>query len=331
MKAVWLRELGAPDVLVAGEAPNPAPGPREVLIKVHYASITFVETQFRASGFGPSTASLPLIPGNGVGGVIVEVGAGVEPRLVGRRVVSSLNGTGGYAELAVATADAVIEVPGALELDEAVALLADGRTAMLLIDSAQLRAGERVLIEAAGGGVGSLLVQLAHNAGAYVVAAAGGRRKLELARDLGAEVTVNYREPGWADRVREAVGWLDVVFDAVGGDIGRSAFELLHRGGRMYTFGAASGSPTKIPTDIAAAHGVTVEWPRRSPDKLRGFARAALAEAATRRLRPVIGQRFPLEQAADAHAAIDARATLGKTLLEIGTRPDLVPDRGAEP
>ncbi|WP_363321365.1 zinc-binding dehydrogenase [Saccharomonospora sp.] len=160
------------------------------------------------------------MPGNGVGGVVTRVGAAVDTDLMGTRVVASLTGSGGYAEQVVIDAEAALPVPDGVDLDEAVAVLADGRTAALLLAEAQVRRGDRVLVEAAGGGVGSLLVQLARNAGATVVAAAGGRHKRELAADLGADVTIDYREPDWADEVRRRVGEVDVVFDAVGGDIG---------------------------------------------------------------------------------------------------------------
>ncbi|MGC7099392.1 zinc-binding dehydrogenase [Amycolatopsis lurida] len=298
MRAVWLGEFGEPGVLVAGEAPEPVPGPGEVLIDVEFANITYVETQFRRTGFGPFGRELPVIPGNGVGGV-----AG------GKRVVSSLRGSGGYAERAVAPVGNVLEVPDGLDLDEAVALLADGRTALMLSRAAALTGGERVLVEAAAGGVGSLLVQLAKNAGAEVVAAAGGPEKLALAKELGADVTVDYREPGWAPPV-------DVVFDGVGGEIGRAAFEAVRPGGRMFVFGQASGTAADL--GDAAERRVRVErGPLAKPEEMPVLARRALTEAAAGRLRPVIGQRFPLERAADAHAAIESRATLGKTLLEV--------------
>ncbi|HEV8650791.1 MAG TPA: zinc-binding dehydrogenase [Actinomycetes bacterium] len=318
MRAVWLREFGGPEVLVAADAPDPVAGPGQALIEVAFANITFVETQFRASGVGPFKAVLPMILGNGVGGVVTSVGAGADEGLVGKRVVSSTGGSGGYAERAAVDAGGLVEVPDGVELDSAVALLADGRTATLLVRAVGLRGGERVLVEAAAGGVGTLLVQLARAAGARVVAAAGGARKVELARDLGADVVVDYREPGWTQRVREAVGGVDVVFDGVGGAIGRSAFELLDRGGRMLSFGLASGQWADISDEAAADRGVTVvRGLPATPEELRAFTESALAEAAAGRLRPVIGQRFPLDRAADAHAAIQSRATVGKTLLEV--------------
>jgi len=317
MRAVWLTEFGGPEVLVAADRPDPEPGPGQVVVAVEFANITFVETQLRADT-GPFRWTLPTIPGNGVGGLVASVGPDVDPALLGRRVVSGTGGTGGYAERAVANADDLLEVPDGIPLDAAVALLADGRTATLLIEAARLRPGDRVLVEAAAGGVGSLLVQLARAAGATVVGAAGGNQKAELARSFGADVAVDYRNPDWPDRVRAAVGAVDVVLDGVGGEVGRTAFSLLDPGGRMISFGLASGEWTNIPDEVATRRGATiVRTPRAGPAELREFARAALTEAAAGRLRPLIGQRFPLERAADAHAAIESRATVGKTLLEV--------------
>ena len=293
MRAIWLREFGPPSVLVPGEAPEPA---GETVIDVRYANITFVETQVRA-GRGPFAVKLPMIPGNGVGGVVD-----------GRRVVASLGGAGGYAERVAVDASALFDVPDAMSLDDATALLADGRTATMLFRAAAPRAGERVLVEAAAGGVGTLLVQLAVQAGAVVVAAAGSERKLELARSLGASQTVDYTRRGWA------AGPFDVVFDGVGGDVARAAFEQMSPGGRMLNYGLASGSWSPVSAEDAAARAVTLVQPDRSPASLRACTERALSGG----LRPVIGQRFALERAADAHAAIEARATVGKTLLEVG-------------
>ncbi|MGR6322785.1 zinc-binding dehydrogenase [Micromonospora soli] len=317
MRAVWLRQFGGPEVLVPGPAPEPVPGPGQVLIEVAHANLTFVETMFRATGFGPFGRDLPVIPGNGVGGVIAEVGPGVDRSLVGRRVVSGTGGTGGYAERVVVDHDAPLPVPDGLPLDQAVALLADGRTALMLARAAGLRAGERVLVEAAAGGVGSLLTQLAATAGARVVAAAGGPRKVALLRERGLDVVVDYREPDWTDRVRAATGGVDVVFDGVGGPLARAAFDLLDPGGRMLSFGLAGGAWADVPEELAAARGVALLRPGAPPDELRSLAERALAEGAAGRLRPLIGQRFPLERAADAHAALQSRATIGKTLLDL--------------
>jgi NADPH2:quinone reductase len=240
---------------------------------------------------------LPAILGNGVGGIAE-----------GRRVITTTGGLGGYAERAAVPRAGLIDVPDELSLDVAVALLADGRTAVGLMRGAAVRPGETVLVEAAAGGVGSLLVQLARDAGARVIAAAGAPRKLELALELGADEAIGY------EQIAEA--GFDVVFDGVGGEVGRAAFEALRPGGRMSSFGLASGSFTRADPEEAAARGVAlVRGAPPSPEESSALTRAALELAAARRLRPVIGQRFPLADAAAAHAAIEARATVGKTLL----------------
>ena len=148
-----------------------------------------------------------------------------------------------------------------------------------------------------------------------MIAAAGGERKLELARSLGAGHAVDYTEPGWPERAGE----VDLVFDGVGGEVARTAFELLVRGGRMVSFGLASGRWAEVSQDDAAgARDRARAAPAGpSPEEQRELTESALAEAAAGHLRPVIGQRFPLAKAADAHAAIESRSTLGKTLLEV--------------
>jgi len=306
LRAVVLSEFGPPEVLVATEAPDPVAGPGEVLIDVEVANITFVETQVRA-GRPPHPSMLPDLPailGNGVGGRV----AGGD----GGRVISSLGGLGGYAERAVAPAARLVPVPDGVELRDAVALLADGRTAVGLMQGAAITPGETVLVPAAAGGVGTLLVQLAAHAGALVVAAARGERKLTLARELGAEVVVDYDDPGW-DGALEGV---DVAFDGVGGAIGRAAFELVRPGGRFLPFGMASGAFAPVSDEDADARDVRmVRGGRPTPEELVERVGVALTEAESGRLRPVVGQTFPLERAADAHAAIESRATVGKTLL----------------
>jgi NADPH:quinone reductase len=312
VRAVVIREFGPPEVLEPAEVAEVAAGPDEVVIDVEFANVTFVETQIRA-GRPPHPSMRPALPailGNGVGGTVAD------PAGAGRPVVASLNGTGGYAERAVSPASKLIDVPDGLALRDAVALVADGRTALALARQAGLRAGETVLVEAAGGGVGTLLVQIARQAGARVVALAGQPGKLALARDLGADLTVDYRHDGWEKQVRGMAGQVDVVFDGVGGDIGLAAFGLLGAGGRFCPFGMASGSFAPVTPELARDREVTVRaGTGASPEELTALARTALAEAAAGRLRPVIGQEFALAEAARAHAAIEARATVGKTLL----------------
>ncbi|MFG1966720.1 zinc-binding dehydrogenase [Nonomuraea sp. NPDC049028] len=319
MRAVVMEEFGGPEVLRIRQVEDPLPGPGQVLVAVAYASITFVETQVR-SGDGPfGRPALPRIPGNGVGGRIVATGPDVDPALMGTVVVTTTGGEGGYAELALARAQDAVPVPAGLELKDAVALLADGRTALLLHRQAEIKPADRILVEAAGGGVGSLLVQLAAAADAHVIGAARGAGKAELVTSLGAASYVDYSRPDWLDRVMEATGGvgLDLVFDGVGGRIGTEAIGALREGGRVSIYGMASGADAELDEGRLRARsiGVIGRTAAPSPAQMRALIVDALNLAADGRLRPVIGQTFPLESAAAAHRAIESRTTTGKTLL----------------
>lgn len=316
MRAAVVRRFGDPEVLAAEELPDPSPGPGELVVDVEYASVTFVETQVRA-GRPPNPAMvprLPMVPGNGVGGRVAEVGEGVDRGLVGRAVVTTTGGSGGYAERVVVPAGLPIEIPDGLSVRDAVALLADGRTALALLRVAAPRPGEVVLVEAAAGGVGTCLVQLAAAAGAVVVAGAGSPQKLAVARRLGAARVADYSGARWDAEVRAATGPLDVVFDGVGGDVGAAALALLRPGGRFCQYGMASGGYTDVAArgDVQVLHGTALD-----PAASRALSAEALRLAAAGQLVATIEQELPLEQAAQAHAAIEGRSTIGKTLLRV--------------
>jgi NADPH2:quinone reductase len=323
MRVVQAIRFGGPEVLVPGELPEPVAGPDQVVVEVAVAGLTFVETQIRR-GTDPwhERPRLPYVPGGLVAGHVGEVGARVDPAWLGRRVVAATGETGGFAERAVAPVRDLFPVPDGLDLPAAIALHSDGSTAQGLVERAGVASGDRVLVEAAAGGVGSLLVQLASAAGAHVVGAARGARKLEVARELGAATVVDYSEPGWTKHVLEATGGAgpSVVFDGVGGHIGQAAFEVTARGGRFSVHGASSGEVTRIDPAQAGDRGVTVI----GIDQLFDFgahqtrwARQMMSQATAGLVRPVIGQIFALAHAAEAHAAVENRATVGKTLLKI--------------
>jgi NADPH2:quinone reductase len=311
MLAVWMTGFGGPEVLVARETPEPAAGPGQVVIEATAVSISFVETMVRSGAMAGRAGGLqpPYIPGNGVGGTVVAIGSDVDSSWLGRRVVTTTGGSGGYAERVAVPAAGLIPVPDGLDLTDATALLADGRTAMGLVEVAAPQPGEIVLVEAAAGGVGSLLVQLAAAAGARVVAAAGGAAKLAVAAGLGADETVDYTTPDWAENLSA----VDVVFDGVGGEIGAASLRRLNPGGRFVLFGLSSGRPTTVDrTDVTL---LGFEILGRIGARADELTAKALTEAAAGRLRPVIGQTFPLIEAAAAHEAIQSRTTIGKTLL----------------
>ncbi|HET6480873.1 MAG TPA: zinc-binding dehydrogenase [Actinoplanes sp.] len=262
------------------------------------------------------------MPGGLVAGLVIMTGERVDPAWLGRRVVADTGETGGFAERAVATTEDLFPVPDGLDLPEAAALYSDGSTAQGLVERAGITTGDRVLVEAAAGGVGTLLVQLCLAAGAQVIGAARGPRKLDVVREIGADAAIDYAETGWTERVLEATGGTgpSVVFDGVGGQIGRAAFEATARGGRFSVHGASSGEVTSIGVAEARARGVQLIGIEQLFDfrpHLQRWATQIMSRAATGSIRPVIGQTFPLDRAADAHNVVENRIALGKTLLLI--------------
>jgi NADPH2:quinone reductase len=323
MRAVHATKFGGPDVLVLGKMAEPSAGPGEVVIDVGFASVLFIDTQIRsgrARDWFPTTP--PYVPGSGVAGEVIAAGEGVDPDWLGRRVVAGTAGSGGYSERTLAAVDGLVAVPEGLGMAEAAALLHDGRTAVGLIEQARLREKDWVLVLGAGGGLGCLLVQLAHGDSARVVGAARGQHKLALARELGADDVVDYSQAGWAGLVVSITGGAgpDVVFDGVGGEIGHAAFDVTARGGQFSAHGAPSGDFASIDREEAERREISVrgiEHVQFGPEDAKRLTARAMSEAAAGRIRPVIGQTFPLERAADAHRAIEARDAIGKTLLEI--------------
>lgn len=315
MRAVRVHEFGGPEVLVVEEVPDPIAGPGQVVVGLHVADVIFLDTLLRG-GWGGEFFPLepPYTPGGGGAGEVLSVGEGVDPAWLGTRVVA--RGAGGYAERIVFSAQDVVEVPNGLGSAEAAAVVHDGVTALSLVRAAKIGKGERVLVAAATGGAGSLLVQLVRDAGARVVAAARGERKLALARELGAEEVVDYSLDGWQHRVGE----VDLAFDGAGGELGRAVFETVASGGRFITYGTSDGF-ADISPDVAEQRQVHVENALAEgppePAVVRELLTEALALTAQGRIRPVIGATFPLAQAEQAHRSLAARTTLGKSLLVI--------------
>ncbi|WP_425415314.1 zinc-binding dehydrogenase [Pseudonocardia acaciae] len=320
VRAVRVREFGGPEVLVAEEVADPVAGPGQVVVGMAAADVIYLDTLLRG-GWGGDYFPLepPYVPGGGGAGRVLSVGEGVDRGWLGRRVVA--RASGGYAERVVADARDLVAMPVGVGPVEAAAVLHDGVTALSLVRKAGIRNGEWVLVAAAAGGAGSLLVQLARDAGARVVAAARGERKLALARELGAQVAVDYSEQGWQHRVREAVGGagVDLAFDGAGGALGEAVFEAVADGGRFVTYGTSNGRLTDIDAATARRRRVTVTNALEDGPLDRALVTELLAEAlelvARERIRPVIGATYPLERAGDAHAALAARTTVGKSLL----------------
>jgi NADPH2:quinone reductase len=322
--AIRQHEFGPAENLMYEEVADPAPAADQVRIAVEAAGVHLLDTMIRKgqSGGPFPLPDLPMIPGREVAGRVDAVGPDVDEAWRGRRVVAHLGmASGGYAELALAPGGALHELPDELAADVAVAMIGTGRTTMGILEVAEPAPDDVVLVTAAAGGIGSLLVQAAHNVGAVVVGAAGGPDKVERARALGADVGVDYREPAWPKVVQEALEGRHVTLalDGVGGEIGRGALELLGPGGRIVMFGWSSGEPLQITTSDLYAGGITASaavGPRimQRPGGMRDLETRALAEADAARIVPPL-TRFPLAAAAQAHVALETRQTIGKTVL----------------
>jgi NADPH:quinone reductase len=324
MKAIRQHAFGDPGELRLQDVPDPQPGEGQVRIRVEAAGVHLLDTVIRKGGGGPRVMpALPMTPGREVAGVIDQAGPGADGALLGRRVVADLGlASGGYAELALADVGSLRDIPASLDSDQAVAMIGTGRTAMAILEVAEPAAGDVVVITAAAGGIGTLLIQAAGNAGATVIAAAGGPDKTALARDLGAAVTADYLQPDWAQQARAGlpVPGATLVLDGVGGDIGYTAMNLLGVGGRLIMYGQASGNLLPLAAGdlyrlgISAAAAIGARILQR-PGGLADLETQAIQAAAQGHLKPVIGQRYALADAAAAHAAIESRSTTGKTIL----------------
>jgi NADPH2:quinone reductase len=325
MRAISLHTFGPAENLRYERVADPEPAEGQVRIAVTAAGVHLIDTSIRrGEAFGAAPPpTLPTIPGREVAGVVDALGAGVDQGWLGRRVVAHLGlGGGGYAERAVRDVVALHDIPEGLADDAAVAMIGTGRTALLILEDARLGPDDVVLVTAAAGGLGSLLIQAGRNAGATVVGVAGGPDKAERARRLGAHVALDYRLPGWPQAVREALAGRDVTvaLDGVGDAIGRAALELLGPGGRMVMYGNAGGALTPLTAADLYGRGLTVAVPigtraMRRPGGLYGLEQAALDAAAEGRMVPVVGRRFPLAEAAAAHTAMETRDTVGKVVL----------------
>ncbi len=322
MKAITVEEFGEADVLRYVDADRPDPGEGEVLIEVRSAGVNYADTMRRRNQY-LEWQDLPFTPGSEVAGTVAEVGEGVDDVSVGDHVVSLL-GTGGYAEYAVAPARGLIPLPEGLDFDRAAAIPLQGLTAYHCIKtSGALKDGESVLVHAAAGGVGTLAVQMARLLGAgTVIATASSEAKLDLARSLGADVLIDYTEDDWPQRVLEATegNGADIILEMVGADFPQKNLECLAVFGRMVVFGAASGErgtivPAALMKPCHAVVGFYLPQIMRRPDLFVPSLEEVLGWISTDDLKLTIGDTYPLDQAATAHADLEGRKTTGKLLL----------------
>ncbi|WP_328949747.1 zinc-binding dehydrogenase [Streptomyces sp. NBC_01220] len=331
MHAVRLHAFGPAENLTYEHTDDPVPGPGQVRIAVRAAGVHLLDTALRQGMTGPFPApvELPTVPGREVAGTVESLGEGTDPDWLGRRVVAHLgNVPGGYAELAVTDAEKLHTIPGGLDDAAAVAMIGTGRTTLGILGFTPLGPDSVVLVTAAAGGIGTLLVQYAKHAGATVVALAGGPAKVALARANGADLAVDYTLPDWPRHVRTHLDTLGraatVVYDSVGSTTARAAVDLLGKGGQHVVYGWSGsglhdGRPLTFTEDELATRSITSETVLgpamlQRGGGLRALETRALTEAAAGRLRPAV-QRYPLAEAAAAHRALETRGTTGKVVL----------------
>jgi len=322
MRAIRLHEFGPADNLVLDDLPDLEPGPGQVRIAVAAAGVHLVDTTLRRGETGPiPLPALPTIPGREVAGVIDGLGAGVPAAWLGRRVVAHLGPVpGGYAEQAVCDVDLVHELADGVALPAAIAAVGTGRTALGVIELEPPVAEDVVLIPSAAGGLGWLLAQAALEVGAQVVVAARGAARTAKLAELGAHLVVDYGAEGWEEQVRASYDGVTLVYDGVGGAVGRTSLELLRPGGRLAMFGYSSGAPTQLTTDDLVRFGISAGWslgPRMLalPGGIPGLAFRSLERLTAGRWRPLV-TTYPLAEAARAHADLENRRALGKVVLE---------------
>jgi NADPH2:quinone reductase len=343
MKAWRLHEYGAPrDVLRLEDVPTPVPGEREVRVRVAAITLNYNDLDGITGRYLTVRPPLPYIPGMEVLGRVDAAGAGAE-HWVGKRVCAIPGaGFGGYAEQAICPAACAFEMPEDIPDAEAAGIFFPFHLSWFsLFARGRLARGESVLIHAAAGGIGSAAVQLAHNAGARVIATAGSDEKLALCQELGADAAINYRKDSFADRVNELTGGrgVDVVFDSVGGDTTVQSFRCMAFHGRLLSLGFASGieaedeatfTPRPLLFGNFALVGVCwaymddplavrrqAGWNFPSHEDGEGWHREILALLRRGAIRPVIGQRAKFGELPATFDAVIRRETIGRTVIEL--------------
>jgi len=320
VRAVQITEFGGPDVLEVVDVPTPEPSDGEVLVRVTRAGMNFADTHTRENAY-LAEQQLPLIPGAEVAG-IVQRGHGSLAQ--GQRVVCLL-ASGGYAEYASVPAASAHPIPEGLDDAVALSLVLQGLTAWHLYrTSAQLRAGESVVVHAAGGGVGSIAVQLGRAFGAgRVIATASSEDKRQLALELGAHAAVDVNSEDLAAALREANGGrrVDVVLEMAGGAVFDSSLDVLAPFGRLVAYGMASREQRKVSNAklMRTSRAVVGFWLAHClgrPEMVGGPLADLFDRAARGELRPVISTTYGLSEVRRAHEDIQGRRTQGKLLLD---------------
>jgi NADPH:quinone reductase len=323
MRALVCRRYGQPEDLEIAELPDPVPGPGEVLIDVHAAAANFADALLIANSYQVSVP-VPFVPGSELAGEVLAVGADVAGLKEGDRVFGTIF-NGAFAERALLTVDQAAPMPDGGDFAAAAAFGVAYRTAYHAVRSvAEVKAGDWVVVLGAAGGVGLAAVDIARELGAWVVAVASDPQKLALCAEHGAVGLIDYSKEDLKARIRDLTeGGAHAVIDPVGGPAAEQALRSVRWGGTFVTLGYASGIIPKIPLNLVLLKGVTVKgmeirtFGEHQPDRERRDRAELLALFAAGRLRPHIGARFPLSDAAAALRYVADRRALGKVIIDV--------------
>ena len=326
MRAWRVHELGEPEaVLRLDDVAVPVAGPGEVTIDVVGASLNFPDV-LMCRGEYQVKPSLPFTPGAEVAGRVTTVGDGVDPDLVGQRVLAIPTfGHGGFTEHTLAPVGGVFPIPDSLGWNAAAALHVTYQTGYLALHRrAELRAGETLLVHAGAGGVGSAAIQLGLAAGARVIATAGGAEKVQVCRDLGAELVIDYRAGDFVDAVKDATDGrgADVIYDSVGGDTFDRSRKCIAFEGRVLVIGFAGGRIADAPTNHALIKNysiVGVHWGLynvHQPERIRETHAALVGLHAEGLIDPLVSGVVTMAEIPAALARLASRGTWGKLVAE---------------
>jgi NADPH:quinone reductase len=321
MKAVRVHETGGLEKLVYEEVPTPAPGPGQALLKLQAIGLNFIDIYFRT---GLYKSPLPFTPGQEAAGVVESIGKDVSVVKPGDRVAYAMT-LGAYAEYAVVDAGRLVQMPANLSYQEAAAAMLQGMTAHYLTYSTfPLRKGETLLLHAAAGGVGLLLIQIAKKIGATVIGTVSTEEKAALAKEAGADHVILYTRTDFEQEVKKitADAGVHVVYDSVGKTTFEKSLSCLRRRGMMVLFGQSSGPVLPIDPGVLNAKGsLYLTRPglphyTASRDELLWRAGDVLGWLADKSLKLRIDRIYPLKEAAKAQEALEGRKTSGKVLLQ---------------
>jgi NADPH:quinone reductase len=321
MKAIVVRECGGPEKLLLEDVAVPMPGKGQALVKIAVSGVNFIDIYFRT---GLYKAETPFTPGMEAAGTVEAVGEGVTEVAVGDRVAYAMQ-RGSYAEYAVVPAWQLVKVPVKVNLKMAAAAMLQGMTAHYLTHSTfPLQAGQTCLVHAAAGGAGQCIVQLAKKRGARVIGTAGSDEKTALAKEVGADEVINYREQDFVAEVKRTTEGrgVDVVYDSVGAATFLPSLDCLRPRGMIVTFGNASGAVPAIEPLLLNQKGSlfltrpTLAHHCQTREELLWRAGDVLNGVAAGDLRLQIHKSYPLAAAGEAHEDLAGRRTTGKLLLD---------------